>query len=225
MRSRFIPEAKLAILAEATTGKLSKKDICLKYRISKHTFLDWKYKYDTYGLDGLIEQEHAKSYSQEFKLNVVEECLEGKEPVRAVARKYGLSDSHILRRWIKQYNGHREQWVSRKGRNPSMTKRKSTTWIERIEITEYCIAIKKDYQRTMDKYSVSYHQIHSWVRKYQTGGPEALRDGRGRTKDESELTTQELQNLAIKRLEAENLRLRAENDLLKKLKELERGGY
>lgn len=103
-----------------------------------------------------------------------------------------------------------------------MTKGRVTTWKERIEITEYCIAHNKDYHKAMENYSISYQQIYSWVRKYEDGGINALKDGRGRTKDELELTPQELQKLAMKKLEAENQRLRAENAFLKKLAELER---
>lgn len=49
-------------------------------------------------------------------------------------------------------------------------------------------------------------------------------DGRGRKKAEEELTDADRQKLAMKKMEAEIERLRAENALLKKLEELERRG-
>jgi len=61
------------------------------------------------------------------------------------------------------------------------------------------------------------------VKKYETGGANALRDGRGRKKELEELSDTDKQKLAVKKLESENERLRAENALLKKLQELERG--
>jgi transposase len=48
-----------------------------------------------------------------------------------------------------------------------------------------------------------------------------LRDGRGRKKAPEELNEADRQRLAMKKLEYENERLRAENALLKKLQELE----
>ncbi|MNI85709.1 hypothetical protein D3C73_1427300 [compost metagenome] len=72
---------------------------------------------------------------------------------------------------------------------------------------------------------MSYQQVYSWVKKYEAGGEEALRDGRGRTKVPEELTDAERYKLAMKKLEYENERLRAENAFLKKLEELERRGH
>ena len=58
--------------------------------------------------------------------------------------------------------------------------------------------------------------------KYEDGGDEALKDKRGRKKEEAELTAEDKINLQIKKLERENERLRAENLFLKKLEEIER---
>ena len=51
---------------------------------------------------------------------------------------------------------------------------------------------------------------------------EALRDRRGRKKEEVELSPEEKIKFEMKKLEKENERLRAENAFLKKLEELER---
>jgi len=58
--------------------------------------------------------------------------------------------------------------------------------------------------------------------KYEEGGLDALQDRRGRKKAEEELTEADKQKLAMKKLEFENERLRAENALLKKLQEFQR---
>lgn len=58
-------------------------------------------------------------------------------------------------------------------------------------------------------------------KEYEDGGEDALKDGRGRKKALEELSETDLQKLAMKKLEYENERLRAENALLKKLQELE----
>lgn len=64
--------------------------------------------------------------------------------------------------------------------------------------------------------------MYQWVKKYEDGGDEALKDKRGRKKVEVELTPEEKMKLEMKKLERENERLRAENLFLKKLEELER---
>ena len=45
-----------------------------------------------------------------------------------------------------------------------MTKGRTTTYEERIEIVSYCIEHGNDYAATIEKYGVSYQQIYSWVR-------------------------------------------------------------
>ncbi len=50
---------------------------------------------------------------------------------------------------------------------------------------------------------------------------DVLKDGRGRKKALEELSETDKQKLAMKKLEYENERLRAENALLKKLQEFE----
>ncbi|WP_424565549.1 helix-turn-helix domain-containing protein [Tepidibacillus fermentans] len=84
-----------------------------------------------------------------------------------------------------------------------------------------CMFIK-NYQMAAETYKISYQQVYQWVKKYEDGGEEALRDRRGRKKEEQELTPEEKMRLEIKKLERENERLRAENEFLKKLEELER---
>jgi transposase len=80
----------------------------------------------------------------------------------------------------------------------------------------------KDYQKTAELHNVSYQQVYQWVKKYENDGDEALKDNRGRTKEEAELTPEEKIQIQFKKLERENERLRAENMFLKKLEEIER---
>jgi transposase len=60
------------------------------------------------------------------------------------------------------------------------------------------------------------------VKKLEVSGEEALKDRRGRTKPQAELTEEEKLKLRIQQMERENERLRAENLFLKKLEEIER---
>ena len=63
-----------------------------------------------------------------------------------------------------------------------MTKGRKTTQEERVEIVAFCIEHNKDYGLMVETYNVSYQQIYAWVRKYEEGGVDKLKDSRGRTK-------------------------------------------
>jgi transposase len=98
--------------------------------------------------------------------------------------------------------------------NQSMTNGRVASLKERIEIVYYCIAQKNDYKQTSDVYNVSYEQVYQWVKKYEAGSENALK--------EEELTLEDRAKLSMKKLKVENERLKAENAFLKKLEELER---
>lgn len=103
-----------------------------------------------------------------------------------------------------------------------MTKGRKTTWKERIQVAVYCLENGNDYQKTAEVYEVSYQQVYQWTRKYEAGGSQALKDKRGRVKQEAELSPEQKAKREMKKLETENERLRAENAFLKKLEEIER---
>lgn len=102
-----------------------------------------------------------------------------------------------------------------------MTQGRNTTYEERIEIVSYCIEHGNDYTAAIEKYGVSYHQIYSWVRKYNERGAEGLEDKRGKHKPESQMTELEKLRAKNRMLEARNKRLETENAVLKKLEEIE----
>ncbi|MCM3025259.1 helix-turn-helix domain containing protein, partial [Weizmannia ginsengihumi] len=62
----------------------------------------------------------------------------------------------------------------------------------------------KDYQEAANTYNVSYQQVYQWVRKYEDGGDEALKDRRGNKKEEAKLTPEEKIKLQMKKVEREN---------------------
>lgn len=101
--------------------------------------------------------------------------------------------------------------------------KRDTTLEERIEIVRACLAGGKNYREVSEQYQVSYTQVRQWVQKYEAKGIEGLVDRRGKRKSLEEMTETELLRAQLRLKEAENYRLKMENDLLKKLKELERG--
>ena len=100
--------------------------------------------------------------------------------------------------------------------------RRKTTIEERKEIVEYCISHNRDYKGTASTYDVSYSQVYSWVKKYDSCGEDGLTDRRGHHKSDEEVDE-------LERLRRENLRLKRQlqekdmlAELLKKVQEFER---
>jgi transposase-like protein len=173
-------------------------------------------------MEGLEFRAHNNSYSAELKLQAVQDYLSGHYSQYEIIDKYKIASRTQLKSWIDKYNGHSSLRSYKNGGARTMTNRRSTTWEERIEIVQYCLSHNRDYQTSVEKYQVSYQQVYQWVKKYEADGEDALKDGRGRKRGPEELSEADRQMLAMKKLEYENERLRAENALLKKLQELER---
>ena len=166
-----------------------------------------------------------KKYSAELKIEAVQAYIRGEGSLRDICKKYNIFSPERLRQWILWYNGHREfkERSSAKG-EIYMTKGRKTTQEERAEIVAFCIEHNKDYGLTVETYNVSYQQIYAWVRKYEEGGVDKLKDNRGRTKSAEEMTEVEKLKAEMKILEAKNRQLEIENAFIKKLQELKGGG-
>ncbi len=167
-----------------------------------------------------------KKYSTELKLQAVRDYLTGKGSYETLRKKYEILSTRQLRNWVKWYNGHREfkERSTAKG-EIYMTKGRKTTQEERAEIVAFCIEHNYDYGLTVETYNVSYQQIYAWVRKYEEGGVDKLKDNRGRTKPVEEMTEVEKLKAEMKILEAKNRQLEIENAFIKKLQELKGGGH
>ena len=203
-------------------GETSQKAEAKKQGVSHQTFQDWIRRYETFGSDGFGNTGN-RQYPSALKESAVKAYLNGEGSHAEICKKYGISSRTQLRNWIKVYNGHRELRPSRgRGSDIYMTKGKTTTYEERIEIVSYCIEHGNDYTAAIAKYGVSYQQIYSWVRKYNKKGAEGLVDKRGKRKPESEMTEVEKLKAENRLLEARNRRLETECAVLKKLEELER---
>ena len=103
-----------------------------------------------------------------------------------------------------------------------MTKGRKTTFDDRVEIVQYCIAHEHNYAEAAEKYQISYQQARNYTVKYESGGVEALKDNRGRRKSEDQMTELEHLRAENRILRAEKERAEMETSFLKKLEEIER---
>lgn len=229
---KYPVDLKVKVCEEYLSGRKSMKEICDKYGVfydqKRHSCsaYEWIPVYKKHGVYGFLPRTQSPVYTKEFKQMVVKEYLKGKGSLVELTAKYKIRSKETLRNWILMYNSDMElKDYCPKGEVYMARAKRKTTYEERIEIVKECIAQKKDYKGTAEKYDVSYKQVYSWVKKYLANGEEGLLDKRGHHKPEEELDE-------IERLRRENARLKREleekdmvAELLKKVQEFERRGY
>ena len=224
-KRKYSKEFKLKVLKEHKEGA-SFYSLEKKYGITSGSVKRWNSAYIAHGEDALGHQNsNLCRYTAEFKQEVVLDYLSGGGSFQSVAVKYGIHAESTVLKWVKQYNSHVELTDSRKIGGYLMTKDikpRKTTLEERIQIVEYCIANSNDYSAAAKAYNCSYGQIYSWVKKYVANGVDGLKDGRGRTKPEEELSEIEKLKAENRLLKAEKKKQQMEIDLLKKLEEIGR---
>jgi transposase-like protein len=221
-RKKISPSEKLQAVQEYLSGKGSMEVIASKYGITYTPFRKWLGKYEAFGTNAFIRTGHNASYSSTFKEKVVNAYLSGTGSYGKLAIKYKIANPDTVRCWVMKYNGHEAIKASGTGGYPIMTKGRKTTFDERVEIVQYCIAHQHNYAETAEKYHVSYQQARNYTVKYELDGVEALQDNRGKRKLEEQMTELERLRAENKILRAEKERAEMEASFLKKLKEIER---
>lgn len=202
-------------------GKESQCRIASMFDVTLASVQQWIRNYEAMGTDAFTLNKNKK-YSKELKQQAVLDYLAGRGSQDDICKKYGIRSRSKLQIWIKKYNGHEELKASGIGESSLMTKGRKTTFEERIEIVQYCIAHDHNYAETSEKYQVSYQQARNYTVKYEAGGVDALLDNRGRRKKPDELSELERLRAEVKLLKAQKERAEMEISFLKKLEEIER---
>lgn len=221
-KHKFSYEEKARILLEYLNGTYGFREICRRYNLNNGTLKNWKRLYETFGWSGLKTGSHGSHYSRETKEAAVRDYLAHNLAVPEILKKYKIRSGTQLKRWVLKYNGHEKLKASGTGGAAIMTEGRKTTFEERIEIVQYCIAHDHNYAETAEKYKVSYQQARNYTVKYETGGVEALKDNRGKRKAPEEMSELERLRAENKILRAEKERAEMEISFLKKLEEIER---
>lgn len=221
---KFDLETKINAVMAYERNEGSWATIASQINASKYTVRDWWHIYQSIGVDGLCHDSRHNKWNEDIKLMAVKDYLSGTYSLYDVCKKYKIYSKSLLNRWIEVYNSHINS-DSREKRQKLMTKGRKVTLEEKNEIVLFCIANSKDYYAAMDKYKVSYQQIYSWVKKYETKGLDGLIDRRGKAKPENELTELDKLRIENRKLAAKNAELELENRIIKKLQEVERRRY
>ena len=221
-KSKIDPAEKVKIVERVLAAEIGVCEAGRLTSVDSSSIRQWRDLYLSDGPTALMAQHKNKVYSQELKLQAVHEYLNGASSQRDIVKKYHLRSKSQLRNWIKVYTTHGEIKSRTSGGGSYMRKARQTTPEERLEIVQDCLANNKNYGAAALKYNCSYQQIRNWVLRYEKMGSAGLEDRRGRRAGTQPARTpeEELRD-RIAELERKNRDLRMENDLLKKVRELE----
>lgn len=214
-------EEKITAVNLYLDGKGSPKQIAASHGMSQASFQQWLRNYEAMGVNAFTLKGNKK-HPKELKRQAVLDYLSRQGSQDDIRKKYGIRSKGKLQKWIKQYNGHEEPKSSRTGGRPIMTKGRRTTFDERVEIVQYCMAHDHNYAGTSEKHQVSYQQARNYTVKYEIGGVEALKDKRGKRKNPDDMSEPEKLRAEVKILRAEKQRAKMEASFSKKLEETER---
>jgi len=220
-KDRIGPTEKLQTVHLILNGKESQTHAASRLGIRQSSIQQWICIYKSEG-EGAFHAAKYKRYPKDLKEQAVMDYLAGKGSQQEICQRYGIRSRSKLINWIMKYNSHEEQRTSGAGGTIIMTKGKKTTFNERVEIVQYCIAHDHNYAETAAKYGVSYQQARSYTVKYEAGGVDALQDRRGRSKPIEEMSELEKLRAENRILRAEKERAEMEISFLKKLDEIER---
>ena len=197
----ILPEVKLQAVKDYISGNGSCLSHASELGVSETVFARWVNKYKASGESAFIRTGHNQSYSASFKKDVVEAYLNGEGSYRELAVSYNIPAETTIRQWVLKYNGHEKLKASGTGGIAIMTKGRKTTFDERVEIVQYCIAHDHNYTKTSEQFGISYQQAktseqfgisyqqaRNYTIKYEKQGVEALRDRRGKRKHEEEMS-------------------------------------
>jgi transposase len=153
-----------------------------------------------------------RKHEAEFKLQVIEEHVKG-HPVNFLSKKYEISRS-LIRKWIDHHRSNGTEGLLPKSclYYPKEFKLKVVKAYKdkRLSLRDCCLRFNIPTQST----------ISSWVRRYEQLGINGLNEQKGRPKimKKDKPAAKKTEPLTrLEELEKENLYLRAEIDLLKKL--------
>lgn len=220
-KSKIDAVKKVEIVEQYLNGELSQKGAAKMCGVNKRSVQDWIRIYKTDGPESLLSPKTNKRYSKELKLQAVHAYLPGEGSLDEICVKFGIRQHSQLSSWIKAYNEGKELKELTGG--SAMKKARKTTLEERICIVKDCLDHDRNYGAMALKYDCSYQQVRNLVERYEKMGSAGLEDRRGRRigSKPSRTPEEELRD-RIAELERKNKDLQMENDLLKKVRELER---
>lgn len=152
-------------------------------------------------------------HSFEEKLSVVSKVKSG-HPISSLSRSLGICPKDI-RIWVRRYDKYGKSGLKSKQRSHLSGAEKEQSVRDYLDkgLSLPCISVN---------HNISVHTLKSWIKEVRSQGYAVLYKtrGRGLTKNSMARPKKKGALTELEKLQAENLLLRAENALLKKVKTL-----
>ena len=166
-------------------------------------------------------------YSYEFKMNVVQEYLNGNGGFTYLSQKYSIPAKSNIKKWVDAYREFGTEGITRS------RQKNNYSFQFKLSVVELYLSSEVSYQELALSQGINNPSlITRWVNDFRIAGPDALRPkkkGRKKTLDIREFKKPSKSNEEkpvdtsaehIKELEDELLKLRIENAYLKELRRL-----
>ena len=166
-------------------------------------------------------------YSYEFKMNVVQEYLNGNGGFTYLSQKYSIPAKSNIKKWVDAYREFGTEGITRS------RQKNNYSFQFKLSVVELYLSSEVSYQELALSQGINNPSlITRWVNDFRIAGPDALRPkkkGRKKTLDIREFKKPSKANEEkpvdtsaehIKELEDELLKLRIENAYLKELRRL-----
>ncbi|TLS34885.1 helix-turn-helix domain-containing protein [Pseudalkalibacillus caeni] len=157
-------------------------------------------------------------YSEEFKIKLVTEYLDGNLGYRSLAKKYNMPSRTPLQDWVRAYKTQGIEGLKRRER------KKAYSVQHKLDTIHFMLETGASYQETAEQFRLNNPSlIHHWTKTFNEQGIEGLKpkskgrpsmskkSNKSKKKEEKKVTREE-------ELERENELLRLENAYLKKLR-------
>ncbi len=210
------------LMKRCVCGELTVPEVARRAGVSVATVQQWERLYRSEGAGCFAETERNRVYSPELKRQAVVAYLEGKGSLQKICGIFYIRSKNQLQEWLKVYNSGKG-FTNKMSGGSRMKSTRKTTQEERIQIAKECIESDNNYGLVAKKQNVSYQQARTWTLKYRELGETGLEDRRGKnTAQQQPRTAEETLCIRVAQLERQLYLAEMENNVLKKLQEIER---
>lgn len=221
-RAEIDETVRLMLIEECLMKRMRVSDAANRAGVRPGTIRKWISHYEAEGEIVLRDgNKNQRTYSDEVRRKAVEDYISGAGSLVSIASRYHIRSETLLHRWVKAYYCHGE--ITQRQGGATMAKKKYTLE-DRLQAVKEYLEQGKSISEIAVENGTEEPTVRKWVKKYQAMGIAGLEDRRGqRRAQQTPRTPDEELRVRNAQLEREIYFLRMENDLLKKVKELERG--
>jgi transposase len=156
--SKYDEKFKFMVVREYQEGQLGFKLLAKKHGIKSHKqIINWVKNYEKFGPEGLMRKKQNKTYSVQFKLDVLSFMKRTGSSVIETALEFGLTNPPMITVWKKSFlEGGAESLDRPKGRPPMSDKAKNRRSNKTIKDKDMTYEQKLERENELLRLEVEY---------------------------------------------------------------------